>query len=89
MNKNFELIKTGIDDNISILSEDQLDEIVGGNFVCKKNFAYTGTQISCGCGYTTTYEPEKPLPGTNGNGSGTGTIGSSTGGQADINPKTN
>ena len=39
MNKNFELIKTGIDDNISILSEDQLDEIVGGNFVCKKNFA--------------------------------------------------
>ena len=40
MNKNFELIKTGIDDNISILSEDQLDEIVGGDFECLRIIFY-------------------------------------------------
>lgn len=72
------ILKSGFSDDISVLSENEMDEIVGGAFTCKKNFAFTDTSIECGCGYTTSWNPSTPLPGTGGGGTSgstdTGTV---------------
>lgn len=74
---NMEILNQGFEDSVNILSDEQMDDIVGGDFTCKKSFTFKGTSLECGCGYTTTLDPNKPMPGTGGGLSGstdTGTI---------------
>lgn len=61
-----EILNQGFDDSVNILSDEQMDDIVGGDFTCKKNFTFKGTSLECGCGYSTSLDPTKPLPGTGG-----------------------
>lgn len=73
-----EVLNQGFEDSVNILSDEQMDDIVGGDFTCKKSFTFKGTSLECGCGYSTSLDPTKPLPGTGGGIGGGGSIGGGT-----------
>lgn len=55
MEKSFELLNVGATDMVSILSLDEMDDVVGGDVLCTKDYTVYGTGgFSCGCGYSLT-----------------------------------
>lgn len=64
MEKNFELLNVGATDMVSILSLDEMDDVVGGDVLCTKDYTVYGTGgFSCGCGYSLTETPKLPTTG--------------------------
>lgn len=55
--QNLEVLNTGLTDNFNILSDSEMDFIMGGNVTCKKSYSETQSTINCGCGYTIDKEP--------------------------------
>ena len=74
-------------ENLSILSPDEMDDIIGGDFSCKKNFTWINGNLVCGCGYSVAIGAGGILPGggtipggSTGGGTGSGTGGGTGGG---------
>lgn len=64
MEKNFELLNVGATDMVSILSLDEMGDVVGGDVICTKDYTVYGTGgLSCGCGYSFTDPPKLPTTG--------------------------
>ena len=60
MEKNFEILNPGVSDAVSILSLDEMDDIVGGATECAKGFIVSNNIMSCKCGFKVDVDITQP-----------------------------
>lgn len=54
-----EILRQGFDDNLSILSPNEMDNIVGGDTNCNEGYASNSNGVQCNCGYKSTNNDDK------------------------------
>lgn len=56
-----EILNAGGSENVSLLSEEDMSEVLGGAISCKKGYALEDDgAVSCACGY----KSDRPVPPT-------------------------
>lgn len=60
MDKKITVLRSGTTDALNILDENLMDNIVGGDMQCKKDYSISDNKIICGCGYSIDRFPTDP-----------------------------
>lgn len=50
--QSLEVLNSGLSDQFNVLTDSEMDLVMGGNMTCKKSYTETSDKIDCGCGYS-------------------------------------